>query len=119
MAVTLCMTVSSDRTFSFRTPTHDFIQYNQKVAYYVFETGAGTLVDTALECITHNVHSGDTMKTSTKNHITGTFHEASGKAKEIAGILSDNPKLEAEGIGEKIAGKVQIKMGQIEKVLGK
>ena len=59
------------------------------------------------------------MKTSTKDHAEGTFHEIKGKVKEIAGILSDNPKLEVEGLGEKIAGKVQVKVGQIKKVLGK
>jgi uncharacterized protein YjbJ (UPF0337 family) len=42
-----------------------------------------------------------------------------GKIREIAGKISDNPKLEAEGIGEKIAGKVQEKIGQIKKVWGK
>ena len=42
-----------------------------------------------------------------------------GKVKEIAGKLSDNPKLETEGTGEKIAGKVQKKVGQVKKVLGK
>ena len=36
----------------------------------------------------------------------------------IAGKLSDNPKLEAEGTGEKIAGKIQEKIGQVKKVLG-
>jgi uncharacterized protein YjbJ (UPF0337 family) len=42
-----------------------------------------------------------------------------GKVKEIAGKLSDNPKLEAKGKGEKIAGKVQEKIGQVKKVWGK
>jgi len=42
-----------------------------------------------------------------------------GKFKEIAGDLSDNPELEAEGTGEKIAGKVQEKIGQLKKILGK
>jgi len=42
-----------------------------------------------------------------------------GKLKEIAGELSDNPKLEAEGTDEKMAGKVQKKIGQIKKGLGK
>lgn len=68
---------------------------------------------------TCNPERRTTMKTSTKNHVTGAFHEVRGKVKEIAGILSDNTKLEAEGIGEKIVGKVQIKIGQIKKVLGK
>jgi uncharacterized protein YjbJ (UPF0337 family) len=42
-----------------------------------------------------------------------------GKIKEVAGKLSDNPKLEAEGTDEKIAGKVQEKIGQVKEVLGK
>jgi uncharacterized protein YjbJ (UPF0337 family) len=40
-----------------------------------------------------------------------TFHEVKGKIKEVAGKLSDNPKLQAEGIVEKISGKVQEKIG--------
>ncbi|HAM32864.1 MAG TPA: CsbD family protein [Deltaproteobacteria bacterium] len=59
------------------------------------------------------------MKSSTRDRAEGTFHELKGKAKEIAGKLSDNPKLQAEGTGEKIAGKVQEKLGQVKKVLGK
>jgi len=46
------------------------------------------------------------------------FHQVKGKLKEFTGDLSDNPKLEAEGTGEKIAGKVQKKIGQVKKVLG-
>jgi uncharacterized protein YjbJ (UPF0337 family) len=42
-----------------------------------------------------------------------------GKVKEVAGELSDNPELEAEGTGEKITGKVQEKIGEVKKVLGK
>lgn len=38
---------------------------------------------------------------------------------EIAGVISDNPKLQAKGAGERIAGKVQEKIGQIKKVFGK
>ena len=41
-----------------------------------------------------------------------------GKVKEVAGKLSDDPNLEAEGTVEKIAGKVQEKVGQVKKVLG-
>ena len=59
------------------------------------------------------------MKSSNRDRAEGTFHKVKGKAKEIAGKLSDNPKLEAEGTGEKIAGKVQKKIGQVKKVLGK
>ena len=59
------------------------------------------------------------MKSSTKDQVEGTFHELKGTVKEFAGKLTDNPKLEAEGAGEKMAGKVQGKIGQIEKVLEK
>ena len=59
------------------------------------------------------------MKSSTKDKAEGTFHELKGKAKEIAGKVTDNPTLEAEGTGEKIAGKIQGKIGQVKKVLGK
>jgi uncharacterized protein YjbJ (UPF0337 family) len=58
------------------------------------------------------------MKSSMKDKVKGTFHEAKGKVKEMAGKITDNPKLEAEGKGEKIAGKVQEKIGQVKKVLG-
>ena len=46
-------------------------------------------------------------------------NQAKGKVKEIVGKLSENPKLGAKGIGEKIAGKVQEKFVQFEKFLGK
>ncbi len=58
------------------------------------------------------------MKPSTKDQAEGTFHKVKGAVKEAAGKLSDDPKLEAEGVDEKIAGKVQQKIGQVEKVLG-
>ena len=59
------------------------------------------------------------MKSSIRDKAEGTFHEAKGKVKEVAGKLSDNPKLESEGTGEKIAGKVQEKIGQVKKVFGR
>jgi uncharacterized protein YjbJ (UPF0337 family) len=58
------------------------------------------------------------MKSSMQDKVEGTFHEAKGKVKEIAGEISDNPKLEAEGKAEKMVGKVQEKIGQVKKVLG-
>ncbi len=59
------------------------------------------------------------MKSSTQDQAEGNFHKVKGKLKEIAGGLSDNPKLEADGAAEKIAGKDQEKIGQVKKVLGK
>lgn len=58
------------------------------------------------------------MKSSTNDKVKGAFHEAKGKAKEIAGEIAKNPGLEARGKAEKIVGKVQEKVGQIKKVLG-
>ena len=59
------------------------------------------------------------MKSSTKDKVKGTFHEAKGKAREIVGKITDNPKLKAKGKVEKIAGKAQKKIGQVKKILGK
>jgi len=59
------------------------------------------------------------MKSSRQDQTEGMLHKAKGKVKEVAGELSDNPKLEAEGTAEKIAGKVQEKIGQVKKVVGK
>jgi uncharacterized protein YjbJ (UPF0337 family) len=59
------------------------------------------------------------MKSSMKDKVEGTLHEAKGNLKEMAGKMTDNPKLRAEGIAEKTAGKIQEKRGQVKKVLGK
>lgn len=59
------------------------------------------------------------MNPSTKDQIEGAFHEAKGKAKETVGHAVGNPNVEAEGQAEKLGGKVQKKVGQIEKVFEK
>jgi uncharacterized protein YjbJ (UPF0337 family) len=59
------------------------------------------------------------MKPSTEDQVKGTVHEVKGTIKEKAGQLTNDPDLEGEGIGEKIAGKVQKKIGQLEKVIEK
>jgi len=59
------------------------------------------------------------MKPSTKDQIAGKLHEVKGNVKEKAGQVTNNPNLEAEGQGEKVTGKVQRKIGQIEKVFEK
>jgi uncharacterized protein YjbJ (UPF0337 family) len=58
------------------------------------------------------------MKSSMKDKVKGTFHDAKGKVREVAGKITDNPELEAKGTAEKIAGKVQKKIGEVKKVLG-
>jgi uncharacterized protein YjbJ (UPF0337 family) len=57
------------------------------------------------------------MTPSTKDQAQGTFHEVKGKVKEKAGQLTNNPGLAADGQNEKLGGKIQKKVGQIEKVL--
>jgi uncharacterized protein YjbJ (UPF0337 family) len=59
------------------------------------------------------------MKPSTKDEIAGKVKEVKGAVKEKVGQLTNDSDLEGEGVGEKIAGKVQKKVGQVEKVLGK
>ena len=56
------------------------------------------------------------MKSSQKDQIDGTLHEAKGKLKETIGKLTNNPDLAADGRSEKLAGTIQKKVGQIEKV---
>jgi uncharacterized protein YjbJ (UPF0337 family) len=59
------------------------------------------------------------MKPDTKDQLQGKFHEVKGKVKEEAGRVTNNPDLEQRGQSEKVAGKVQKKVGEIEKVLEK
>lgn len=59
------------------------------------------------------------MKPSTKNEIAGIVHEVKGKMKVKVGQLTNDPSLEAEGLGEKIVGKVQKKIGQVQKAVEK
>jgi uncharacterized protein YjbJ (UPF0337 family) len=59
------------------------------------------------------------MKPSTKDKAEGKFHEVKGRVKEKAGQLSNNRGLEAEGIVETAAGKVQGILGQVEKAFQK
>jgi uncharacterized protein YjbJ (UPF0337 family) len=57
------------------------------------------------------------MKHSAKDKAKGKFHEVKGEVKEKVGRATNNPDLETEGQVEKIGGKVQKKIGQVEKVL--
>lgn len=59
------------------------------------------------------------MKDSTKDKIAGTAHEVKGAVKEKIGHATNNPDLKDEGKGEKVAGKVQKKVGDVEKVVEK
>jgi uncharacterized protein YjbJ (UPF0337 family) len=58
------------------------------------------------------------VKKSTKDKAKGKFHEVKGEVKEKIGRATRNPNLEAEGAGETLGGKLQKKIGQLEKVVG-
>jgi Uncharacterized protein conserved in bacteria len=58
------------------------------------------------------------MKSSISDKAEGTFHEVNGMIKDVTGKLTDNPRLEAEAIGEKIAERVQEKIGPVKEVWG-
>jgi uncharacterized protein YjbJ (UPF0337 family) len=61
------------------------------------------------------------MKQSTKDKAKGKLHEVKGKVREKVGRVTNNPALAAEGqhekMDEKMDGKVQKKIGQVEEVL--
>lgn len=59
------------------------------------------------------------MDSSTEDQAKGAFHEAKGAVKEKVGQLIDDPELTAEGQDENLAGKVQKKVGQVERVFEK
>ncbi len=59
------------------------------------------------------------MKDSTEDKLKGKAHEVKGTVKEKAGKATNDLDLEAEGKGEKVAGKVQKKVGDMEKVIEK
>jgi uncharacterized protein YjbJ (UPF0337 family) len=58
------------------------------------------------------------VKESIKDKIEGKAHELKGAIKETIGHVIDNPDLKSEGQAEKIAGKVQQKVGDVEKAIG-
>jgi uncharacterized protein YjbJ (UPF0337 family) len=58
------------------------------------------------------------MKPSIKNEITGKVHELKGKIKERAGHRMNDRDLQGQGIAEKMAGKVQNRVGPAEKAPG-
>ncbi len=57
------------------------------------------------------------MKQSTKDRFEGKAHEAKGAVKEKTGQMTGNRDLQDRGHDEKIAGKIQSKVGQTEHAL--
>jgi uncharacterized protein YjbJ (UPF0337 family) len=54
---------------------------------------------------------------STKDRTAGAVRTIKGKTKKVAGKLVGNPRLESEGKVEEVAGRVQRKGGEVERVL--
>ena len=59
------------------------------------------------------------VKESTKNRVKGRVREISGKVKSRAGRATGNPRLQDRGDAENISGKVQRKIGEVGKVVGR
>jgi uncharacterized protein YjbJ (UPF0337 family) len=59
------------------------------------------------------------MKRSAKDKAKGTYHELKGTVKQKVGKAMNNRQLQAEGLGEKLAGRLQKGIGQAEKALEK
>jgi uncharacterized protein YjbJ (UPF0337 family) len=57
------------------------------------------------------------MKPSTQDQIKGTLREMKGKVKETGHRSRTNPNLAADGQDEKLAGKVQKRVCQLEKTV--
>jgi len=57
------------------------------------------------------------MKNSTSNQTKGKLREMKGRVKEGFGEITNNPDVEGRGKGERIAGKVQKKAGDVQQVL--
>ncbi len=56
------------------------------------------------------------MKESTKDQIAGKVKEIKGDIKQRVGGAMNRPDVQGAGAGEKLAGKAQKKVGQVEKV---
>ena len=55
-----------------------------------------------------------------KDRVEGSWEQAKGKAKEVAGKATGDSKTEAEGKAQKTAGKVQNALGGLkDKLRGK
>jgi uncharacterized protein YjbJ (UPF0337 family) len=52
-----------------------------------------------------------------KDRVEGSLEQAKGKVKEVAGKVTGDSKLEGEGKGDQIKGKVQNTIGGIKDTL--
>lgn len=49
-----------------------------------------------------------------KDRVEGSFEQAKGKAKEVAGKVTGDSKLEGEGKAQQVAGKIQNTVGGVK-----
>ena len=49
-----------------------------------------------------------------KDRVEGSLQQAKGKVKEVAGKVTGDTKLEQEGKGDQVAGKIQNTVGGIK-----
>jgi uncharacterized protein YjbJ (UPF0337 family) len=61
----------------------------------------------------------NTMKSSVRSQAEGNVREAKGLVREVIGKFTNNPRLEAEGKGERLAGKMQEMIGRTKNIAGK
>ncbi len=59
------------------------------------------------------------MKSSTKDKIKGRATQAKGAVKEKAGKATNDPALRDRGTGDKLAGTIRNKAGDVKKVFGR
>jgi uncharacterized protein YjbJ (UPF0337 family) len=77
--------------------------------------GAGVLVLLSR----NSVPRRSVMKNSTKDKTEGVGHQVKGAVKENVGKVVDDQNLKDEGAAERAGGKVQKKVGDVEKALEK
>jgi uncharacterized protein YjbJ (UPF0337 family) len=58
------------------------------------------------------------MKSSTTDKVKGSVMEGVGKIKEATGNAIGNPDLQDRGTAQRVAGKVERKVGGVKKVFG-
>jgi uncharacterized protein YjbJ (UPF0337 family) len=59
------------------------------------------------------------MEAGTNEKIEATLLKLRSKVKETAGMITDCPNRQAEGAGGRVAGEVQVKIGQFNQFWGK
>ena len=52
-----------------------------------------------------------------KDRVSGSLEQAKGKAKEVAGKVTGDSKLEGEGKADQVAGKIQNAVGGLKDTL--